>query len=88
MAYLPGRNKKRCEEPPDEQKLTKRPDIDLEKLILAHETLEDVHRQIRESHIEMIMNLAIAAEYKDPATGNHILRISDNPTEVGRRLGV
>ncbi len=64
------------------------PAVDLNKLQRAVGDLEEVNRQIRESHIELILNLAIAAEYKDPDTGNHILRISDYSTELGAALGL
>ena len=94
MAYLPGkkvRKPKQSRRPQAERgprREESRLDIDLEKLKKAYEDLEEAHRQIRESHIEMILNLAIAAEYKDPDTGNHILRISDYATEVARALGL
>jgi putative two-component system response regulator len=86
LAYIPGSRKKNDEEPegdrkPDEHKAS---DIDLEKLHKAYADLAEAHRQVRESNIEMILNLAIAAEYKDPDTGNHILRISDYACELGR----
>ena len=95
MAYLPGKKKRKEKQPEREEKYIRRQprnedddrlDIDLEKLKKAYEDLEAAHRQIRESHIEMILNLAIAAEYKDPDTGNHILRISDYATEVARAI--
>ncbi len=93
MAYIPGRqnrHRKREEEEnaSREKKPVKRVDIDLEKLSQAYEQLGEIHKHVRESHIEMIMNLAMAAEYKDPDTGNHILRISDYATEVGKALGL
>lgn len=90
MAYIPGRKKRKpkAEEGGEEKehKDTNPVDIDVEKLKAAYESLADMHRQIWESHIEMILNLAIAAEYKDPDTGNHILRISDYATEVARAI--
>ena len=94
MAYIPGRNKKREEgDPSPEDKGWKEPllrsdDLDIQKLKTAYDSLESAHREIRESHIEMIMNLAIAAEYKDPDTGNHILRISDYSNELAKLLGL
>lgn len=90
MAYIRGRkgeNERRAEVK-EERKPPQRLDIDLEKLKKAYEDLEEAHRQIRESHMEMILNLAIAAEYKDPDTGSHILRISDYAAEVARALGL
>ena len=92
MAYIPGRKKSRPEKPSDRGEGPKEPpkeersDLDLLKLKKAYRDLEEAHRQIRESHIEMIFNLAIAAEYKDPDTGNHILRISDYATELAKSL--
>ncbi len=97
MAYLPGKKKRKEKQPEREEKYIRRQprnedddrlDIDLEKLKKAYEDLEAAHRQIRESHIEMILNLAIAAEYKDPDTGNHILRISDYATEVAKAINL
>ena len=94
MAYIPGRSKKREEgDPGPEDKGGKKPlqrsdDLDIQKLKTAYDSLESAHKEIRESHIEMIMNLAIAAEYKDPDTGNHILRISDYSTEMAKILGL
>jgi putative two-component system response regulator len=86
MGYIRGRQPKDGDERREE--LRRRDDIDLEKLKQAYLDLEEVHKQIRESHIEMILNLAIAAEYKDPDTGNHILRISDYSTELGKAVGL
>ncbi len=96
MPYIPGRKKqkKREEAEPREPHrpgptFRDRPaDLDVLKIKSAYAELEAAHRQIRESTIEMILNLAIAAEYKDPDTGNHILRISDYSTEIARSLGL
>lgn len=84
MTYLPGRKSS------DERRLKfrRRDDIDLQRLKMSYELLEELHRQMRESHIEMILNLAIAAEYKDNDTGSHILRISDYATELGKAVGL
>ncbi len=87
MGYISGRRKKKQLEDNERQK-SRPADIDLEKLKKAYEELGLIHRQIRESHIEMILNLAISAEYKDPDTGGHILRISDYSTEIARTLGM
>lgn len=85
MAYIRGRKKDDDER---RETLRRRDDIDLEKLKQAYLSLEEVHKQIRESHIEMILNLAIAAEYKDTDTGNHILRISDYSLALGEAAGL
>ncbi|MGH7272302.1 MAG: HD-GYP domain-containing protein, partial [Polyangiaceae bacterium] len=68
--------------------LARKGGVDVTRLKKAYVELEEVHRQIRESHIELILNLAIAAEYKDPDTGNHILRVSDYATELGKVVGL
>ncbi len=90
MVYIRGRKgeKERRTEVKEERKPPERLDIDLEKLKKAYKDIEEANRQIRESHMEMILNLAIAAEYKDPDTGSHILRISDYAAEVARALGL
>lgn len=91
MAYLPGRDKKKPEAEPLDRRADpgrRDEDLDLKKLKVAYDSLDAANKEIRESHIEMIMNLAIAAEYKDPDTGNHILRISDYSTEVAKALGL
>jgi putative two-component system response regulator len=80
MAYIPGRKTRK------EKSRVEPVDIDILRLKDAYEALEETHRQVRETHIEMILNLAIAAEYKDPDTGNHIMRISDYATLVARAL--
>ncbi len=94
MAYLPGRKVGRrkkgrrgsADKPPSRE--SEYLDIDLEKLKGAYGELEAAHREVRESHIEMIFNLAIAAECKDADTGGHIVRISDYATEVAKALGL
>lgn len=88
MGYISGRRKQRHHAEESGRPKPRPADIDLEKLKKAYEELGQIHRQIRESHIEMILNLAISAEYKDPDTGSHILRISDYSTEVARAVGM
>lgn len=94
--YIPGRkNEKEREKEKEERRQnetqahrakTKPEDINLLKLQKAYEDLEQAHRDLRESHVEMIYKLALAAEYKDPDTGNHILRISDYATALSETL--
>ncbi len=94
--YIPGRkSQKEREKKEDDRRRGSREthatkakpgDIDLLKLQRAYEDLEEAHRQLRESHVEMIYKLAIAAEYKDSDTGNHILRISDYSTALAEAL--
>ncbi len=94
MAYIPGRGRGSERGEREEKRGAPKPlpsgpsDIDLEKLKRAYEDLEQVNKTIRESQVELILNLAIAAEYKDPETGNHILRISDYASELGAAAGL
>lgn len=46
------------------------------ELMKAYEELNETHRQTKESYIETIQKLNLAAEYKDEETGAHIKRIS------------
>jgi len=43
---------------------------------------------VQEAYEEALEALAIAAEYKDPETGNHIRRVSDYAKIVARELGI
>jgi len=63
-------------------------DIDLIKLKKAYTELAAAHHEIRETTIEMMMKMALAAEYKDANTGSHLVRISDYATEVARTIGL
>ena len=45
-------------------------------LQLAMDEIESAHREIKESYIETIYRLTLAAEYKDEDTATHIKRIS------------
>ncbi len=81
MAYIPGKRKD-----PLRSHSSLNADLDVQRLKRAYQELESLHRQVKESHIEMILNLAIAAEYRDADTGSHILRISDYATLIGHEL--
>ncbi len=67
-----------------EQQLEKYAD-DLNKTILE---LKASHREIQEAYIDTIHRLALAAEYKDEDTGNHIIRISRYCTLIAEKLGL
>jgi len=86
MAYLSGRRKKKRGIGRSESDA--RLDIDLQKLKKAYAQLEQAHNDLKGSHVELILNLAVAAECRDADTGSHILRISDYATEVARELGL
>jgi putative two-component system response regulator len=44
--------------------------------------------ELREAHIEILERLAIAAEYRDDGTGQHIRRVSDTAVRLAKTLGV
>lgn len=99
MPYIPGRKSHKKTEKPEPQRRERAPqraervddrpgDIDLLKLKSAYVELEAANRQIRETTIEMMMKMALAAEYKDANTGNHLVRISDYATEVAKAIGL
>ena len=85
MVYIPGRIRKK----EGAKETTGGSDIDFGKLDELKKTckeLEQANLKIREAHIEMIMRLAVAAEYRDPDTGAHIIRMSDYATELAKAL--
>ncbi len=95
MPYIPRRKKKDEKEKEKEdnaekeafKKIQAKPvDIDLLKLEKAYAELKESHQKIQETHYEMILRLAIAAEFKDPDTGQHILRIGDYSTAIARQI--
>lgn len=44
--------------------------------------------QVREAYEDMLVRLAITAEYKDPGVGGHIRRVSDYSTAIARAIGL
>jgi len=44
--------------------------------------------QVREAYEDMLVRIAITAEYKDPGAGGHIRRVSDYSIAIARSLGV
>ncbi len=44
--------------------------------------------QVREAYEDMLVRIAITAEYKDPGAGGHIRRVSDYSIAIGRSLGI
>ena len=44
--------------------------------------------QVREAYEDMLIRIAITAEYKDPGAGGHIRRVSDYSTSIARALEV
>ncbi len=56
-------------------------------LELAKDEVETAHSQTKESYIETIYRLTLAAEYKDEDTASHIRRISEYCKVLSERLG-
>jgi len=44
--------------------------------------------QVREAYEDMLVRIAITAEYKDPGAGGHIRRVSDYSIAIARSLGI
>lgn len=60
----------------------------LRQIKKAYEDLQKAHEDIREAHMAIVLRLAIIAEYRDPETGNHIIRISDYGCELAKAAGL
>ena len=54
----------------------------------AYQQLRKSYQEIKESYTEMIFRFALVAEYKDEATGTHLVRIADYSTEIASGLGL
>lgn len=52
------------------------------------ETLRRAYELVKESFVEMILKFALAAEYHDPATGTHLIRIADYTTILAQGLNL
>jgi putative two-component system response regulator len=61
-------------------------ELNQQKALLEERVLERT-QQLRESHLQTIVTLSRAAEYKDPETGAHITRISHYTRELALQLG-
>jgi HD-GYP domain-containing protein (c-di-GMP phosphodiesterase class II) len=47
-----------------------------------------LNREIKEAHLDTIMRLGLAAEYRDKETGNHIRRMSHYSAIIAEKLGL
>ena len=54
----------------------------------AYEGLKKAYHDLRDSHIEMVFRLALMAEYRDPTTGTHLVRIADYSAIIAHGLGL
>ncbi len=52
------------------------------------EKLRQAHREVQDAYLDTINRLAIAAEYRDEETGDHIIRMSRYSAMIGERLGL
>ena len=50
--------------------------------------LKHSYQLLKESFIEMILKFALAAEYHDPTTGVHLIRIADYTTIIAKGYGL
>ena len=44
--------------------------------------------KVREAYEDMLIRIAVTAEYKDPGAGGHISRVSDYSTAIARSFGM
>jgi putative two-component system response regulator len=52
----------------------------------AYRKLKDAQGRIKEAYEDMLLRLAITAEYKNPGIGGHIRRVSDYSTAIARSM--
>ncbi|MBF0423563.1 MAG: PAS domain S-box protein [Magnetococcales bacterium] len=52
------------------------------------ESIHQAQRELRETRLEIIQRLGVAAEYRDTDTGEHIIRMSRYASALGRSLGM
>ncbi|MBD3421805.1 MAG: response regulator [Chitinivibrionales bacterium] len=53
-----------------------------------HEKLQAAHRELRNSYLDTINRLIIAAEYKDENTGRHVMRIGRYCALIAEKIGL
>jgi putative two-component system response regulator len=58
------------------------------KLKQAYRKLKDARGRITEAYEDMLLRLAVTAEYKNPGIGGHIRRVSDYSTAIARSIGL
>jgi len=58
------------------------------KIQEAYDELKRSYQEVKDSYTEMIFRLALVAEYRDEATGTHLVRIADYSTEIAHGLGL
>jgi putative two-component system response regulator len=59
-----------------------------EDLTTNYRTLKEAHAELEEAYLDTIHRLALAAEYKDEDTGDHIMRMSRYSALLAENLGM
>ena len=59
-----------------------------ENLCISNEQLRQANREVQDAYLDTINRLAIAAEYRDEETGDHIIRMSRYSAMTGERMGL
>lgn len=59
--------------------------VDFNKTVLE---LKTTHMELQEAYLDTIYRLALAAEYKDEETGNHIIRMSRYCSLIAEKCGL
>jgi putative two-component system response regulator len=59
-----------------------------EDLTTNYAALKESHRELEEAYLDTIHRLALAAEYKDEDTGDHIMRMSRYSALLAEKLGL
>ena len=54
----------------------------------AYEQLEKAYSELKDAHIEMIFRMALLAEYRDPTTGIHLVRVADYSAMIAEGVGL
>lgn len=58
------------------------------KLESSYKQLKKVYKEAKNSYSEMIFRLDLVVEYRDEATGAHLVKIADYSTEIGKGFGI
>jgi len=50
--------------------------------------LKDAHRELKDAYFDTVLRLAMASEYRDKDTGDHIARMSHNCAFIAKKMGL
>ncbi len=59
-----------------------------DKVHVAYQQLEKAYRDLKDAHVEMIFRMALLAEYRDPTTGIHLVRVADYSGITAEGMGL